>query len=192
MSHALRVRGLKLKINRILYYRGVVARSTRAWIETHRSLRCVFETLVARSTRAWIETVDSSAQSSAGKSHALRVRGLKLLMPVLPDRRRVSHALRVRGLKPFCCSLSSFRYWSHALRVRGLKRQQLFQRFNAHVSHALRVRGLKRKRPHKADANDKVARSTRAWIETSRWNPKNRRFIVARSTRAWIETSRST
>ncbi len=56
-----------------------VARSTRAWIETEYPRRRCEASDVARSTRAWIETKMSSNILGALQSHALRVRGLKLL-----------------------------------------------------------------------------------------------------------------
>ncbi len=56
------------------------------------------------------------------------------------------------------------------------------------MSHALRVRGLKRR--NAADSRLRpVARSTRAWIETSDAFLTSPLHSVARSTRAWIETS---
>ncbi len=58
MSHALRVRGLKLEP------------LTRNWNNPP----------VARSTRAWIETIiGDETEVRISPSHALRVRGLKLL-----------------------------------------------------------------------------------------------------------------
>ena len=55
---------------------------------------------------------------------------------------------------------------SHALRVRGLKR---YRDYCYHInlsSHALRVRGLKQRRCLSPLPAFRVARSTRAWIET--------------------------
>ena len=57
----------------------MVARSTRAWIETSFSTIGKTFPLVARSTRAWIETINLFDGSRFPWSHALRVRGLKLL-----------------------------------------------------------------------------------------------------------------
>ena len=57
-----------------------VARSTRAWIETIKSDKTESVWDVARSTRAWIETQGNREGTSKNsqRSHALRVRGLKL------------------------------------------------------------------------------------------------------------------
>ena len=56
----------------------IVARSTRAWIETVAGFAALWATIVARSTRAWIETRLSLHFPDFAASHALRVRGLKL------------------------------------------------------------------------------------------------------------------
>ena len=55
-------------------------------------------------------------------------------------------------------------------------------------SHALRVRGLKHAELRRLSRIVRVARSTRAWIETSSLLSPMGRYVVARSTRAWIET----
>ena len=55
--------------------------------------------LVARSTRAWIETKIFSVLNRVPQSHALRVRGLKPHHQVGVAFNPLSHALRVRGLK---------------------------------------------------------------------------------------------
>ena len=58
-----------------------VARSTRAWIETlSQTWRRRFPG-VARSTRAWIETNADVDIGASSLSHALRVRGLKQVVP---------------------------------------------------------------------------------------------------------------
>ena len=59
--------------------------------------------IVARSTRAWIETRPIAPDAPEGQSHALRVRGLKLWFIVLENCPFSSHALRVRGLKLWFC-----------------------------------------------------------------------------------------
>ena len=56
---------------------------------------------------------------------------------------------------------------SHALRVRGLKQKAFLNPQYLDGSHALRVRGLKQRRFVPAAGTGIVARSTRAWIETS-------------------------
>ena len=58
---------------------GLVARSTRAWIETLIILNYGKIIGVARSTRAWIETSICFCSVFTVSSHALRVRGLKPL-----------------------------------------------------------------------------------------------------------------
>ena len=55
--------------------------------------------MVARSTRAWIETYSIRIEYRVALSHALRVRGLKLNHPTSSTPPIPSHALRVRGLK---------------------------------------------------------------------------------------------
>ena len=55
-------------------------------------------------------------------------------------------------------------------------------------SHALRVRGLKQRLIKLFLQVGNVARSTRAWIETSPIVSTIAAPAVARSTRAWIET----
>ena len=57
------------------------------------------------------------------------------------------------------------------------------------MSHALRVRGLKPGRERSRPGAGKVARSTRAWIETADFARRSLERTVARSTRAWIETT---
>ena len=80
MSHALRVRGLKLDSGRAVVSQVAVARSTRAWIETVKWHPAIDAATVARSTRAWIETRSCLPRCFAPvRSHALRVRGLKLI-----------------------------------------------------------------------------------------------------------------
>ena len=94
------------------------------------------------------------------------MRGLKHLQPEKAIVNDASHALRVRGLKQNCGDRNYLEDSSHALRVRGLKLRQ--RRSNIQVII--------------------VARSTRAWIETSSVSLKMSTNVVARSTRAWIET----
>ena len=106
--------------------------------------------LVARSTRAWIETTKSVSTRSAGNS---------------------SHALRVRGLKRFEIDDHDPFDMSHALRVRGLKQRVFVVVPGFLESHALRVRGLKQKPFLNPQYLDGVARSTRAWIETTTREP---------------------
>ena len=77
----------------------LVARSTRAWIETLTSMSASMLIKVARSTRAWIETFIPSKTFDFAGSHALRVRGLKHRRERSLFRPFESHALRVRGLK---------------------------------------------------------------------------------------------
>ncbi len=57
----------------------MVARSTRAWIETALPKELLKTAIVARSTRAWIETSEPGNGKGSRTSHALRVRGLKLV-----------------------------------------------------------------------------------------------------------------
>ena len=78
VSHALRVRGLKLNVQKCNNRRDKVARSARAWIETFRKYTKYRFIGVARSARAWIETENQSKNPKELRSHALRVRGLKL------------------------------------------------------------------------------------------------------------------
>ena len=78
---------------------------------------------------------------------------------------------------------------SHALRVRGLKLDFVADQRKSVLSHALRVRGLKPLNTSSARRHWNVARSTRAWIETSFVIMFLYGLFVARSTRAWIETN---
>ncbi len=61
-SHALRVRGLKQEECHRTLWIFLVARSTRAWIETVTQKGITRQTAVARSTRAWIETISEAEQ----------------------------------------------------------------------------------------------------------------------------------
>ena len=56
---------------------------------------------------------------------------------------------------------------SHALRVRGLKLGKTWNGWRLGASHALRVRGLKHGVNRRLAVTNNVARSTRAWIETT-------------------------
>ena len=59
----------------------IVARSTRAWIETFHEGKNPYLPEVARSTRAWIETATYPPRADGTTmSHALRVRGLKQIL----------------------------------------------------------------------------------------------------------------
>ena len=90
------MRGLKRKDSSTFVAATNVARSTRAWIETTTSNQTKCGTFVARSTRAWIETETAITRSLArGTSHALRVRGLKQVVPkalAKPVERRTLYA----------------------------------------------------------------------------------------------------
>ena len=72
--------------------------------------------------------------------------------------------------------------------MRGLKRGYKEAGTFTDPSHALRVRGLKRCYNLQPGKSRRVARSTRAWIETSPALERSPGILVARSTRAWIET----
>ena len=73
------MRGLKLSGFAYEAPATLVARSTRAWIETQISDGRKQAPRVARSTRAWIETeITDEYNTEEDASHALRVRGLKL------------------------------------------------------------------------------------------------------------------
>ena len=110
MSHALRVRGLKPTRLPTLTKTTIVARSTRAWIETGK-LRPESGTLsVARSTRAWIETfllIVSLLSFSVARSTRAWIETDEMASTAFS--RMVSHALRVRGLKPASWLLAGLR-----------------------------------------------------------------------------------
>ena len=79
-----------------------VARSTRAWIETIKPLDHFRYQLVARSTRAWIETPLVNFNHKI--KHVARSTRAWIetdWFAASPDGSRKSHALRVRGLKLF-------------------------------------------------------------------------------------------
>src|SRR6266568_5162775 len=79
MSLATRGRGLKRHKVSLSLIPLVVARHTRAWIETLYKIRFIRVTGVARHTRAWIETfLNGSSALSGTQSLATRGRGLKL------------------------------------------------------------------------------------------------------------------
>ena len=84
-----------------LVSRADVARFPRAWIETPEAQRWSEAEQVARFPRAWIETLDKNFDRLRTKSHASRVRGLKLESTVSLILSDWSHASRVRGLKRF-------------------------------------------------------------------------------------------
>ena len=100
--------------------------------------------IVARSARAWIETGISRQRADNGKSHALRVRGLKLQFSRQPG-------------AP---------YWSHALRVRGLKRLLLYNLFGQFVVARSARAWIETAIKGGVIMQSRVARSARAWIET--------------------------
>ena len=85
--------------------------------------------------------------------------------------------------------LDAWEYPSHALRVRGLKQIGACYKNRFIGSHALRVRGLKQPVRVFVGGIYRVARSTRAWIETISSDVNRCSNVVARSTRAWIETT---
>ena len=67
------MRGLKLRKNVSVVRLTLVARSTRAWIETSTALIEYSSERVARSTRAWIETdVATSIPSSFAVARSTR------------------------------------------------------------------------------------------------------------------------
>ena len=74
--------------------------------------------------------------------------------------------------------------------MRGLKQRIIITERRVVGSHALRVRGLKPKVQFNASNALRVARSTRAWIETMAILVAYQSYLVARSTRAWIETQK--
>ena len=64
MSHPIRVRGLKLVINKVLMIGIFVASYTGAWIETNLKTKCTIGKVVASYTGAWIETTYPSRVSA--------------------------------------------------------------------------------------------------------------------------------
>ena len=76
------VRGLKPSAGAQGLAQIMVARRVRAWIETETDASLVIGATVARRVRAWIETVSSLWIDVANKSHAVCVRGLKLMKPL--------------------------------------------------------------------------------------------------------------
>ena len=70
---------------------GKVASFTDAWIETVYAYRCPNQQGVASFTDAWIETATITFATTAGGSHLLQMRGLKLWVgtnhpPLYPSR----------------------------------------------------------------------------------------------------------
>ena len=83
LSHLLQMRGLKLKggvVVRVIH----VASFTDAWIETQSHLIEQLLYLVASFTDAWIETRQSENKTRLFVSHLLQMRGLKLLLLLVP------------------------------------------------------------------------------------------------------------
>jgi len=73
------VRGLKRILNYTVTIKRHVARHVRAWIETKIYNLYNYQKNVARHVRAWIETLYMTAYLNMTQSHAMCVRGLKLL-----------------------------------------------------------------------------------------------------------------
>ena len=81
------------------YENASVARSTRAWIETSRIRSDGFWTLVARSTRAWIETIFAPVRRRFLPVARSTRAWIETSTRTNPSNMSTSHALRVRGLK---------------------------------------------------------------------------------------------
>jgi len=79
-----------------------VAPRAGAWIETMKRSNQYQNQLVAPRAGAWIETNNWNTAYGWGKSHPVRVRGLKHDNTFNRCRSNIaSHPVRVRGLKPF-------------------------------------------------------------------------------------------
>ena len=79
---------------------------------------------------------------------------------------KASHAVCVRGLKLLLLTALMLIRGSHAVCVRGLKHDLAQYQKDLEASHAVCVRGLKLQMNWQEDVLLNVARRVRAWIET--------------------------